>query len=211
MKLALKVLPEILIAAAITLVVTVVRLVGELQGWSSALFSTEPGGGGSPLGATWLVPFFGFWFGRRLAASGGRPASTARTLILPLLGLGVMIGGVIALIGGVEGQEMRDRMPWVFAVGGFAAFLALLGWGRAFLANLLYGLLARLPVIAVQFYAIAEDWGTHYEKVHPSLPPMTAAERGFALMMAQIGFWIPFTIVLGGVFAAFGALTARKT
>ena len=38
----------ILVPAVITLAVTLLRLVGELQDWSPALFSKAPGGGGAP-------------------------------------------------------------------------------------------------------------------------------------------------------------------
>ena len=52
----------ILVAAVITLAVTLLRLVGELQQWSSALFNREPGGGGAIVGIVWLVPVFGIYF-----------------------------------------------------------------------------------------------------------------------------------------------------
>jgi hypothetical protein len=53
------------------------ELVGELQGWSPLLFSKEAGG--SAVGISWLVVFFGAWFGWKLARAGqdqgDRPAS----------------------------------------------------------------------------------------------------------------------------------------
>ena len=54
----------ILVPAVITLAVTLLRLVGELQGWSPALFNRgdkawSPG----LVGIVWLVPVFGAWFG----------------------------------------------------------------------------------------------------------------------------------------------------
>ena len=54
--------------ALITLAVTLLRLVGELQGWSPRLFSREAGGGGALVGISWLVPVFGAWFGCKLAS-----------------------------------------------------------------------------------------------------------------------------------------------
>ena len=38
----------ILVPSVITLAVTLLRLVGELQNWSPRLFNKEPGGGGAP-------------------------------------------------------------------------------------------------------------------------------------------------------------------
>ena len=67
----------ILVPAVVTLVVTLLRLVGELQNWSPALFSRAPGGGGSLVGISWLVPIFGAWFGWVLARSGERPGASA--------------------------------------------------------------------------------------------------------------------------------------
>ena len=49
----------VLIPAVITLGVTVLRLLGELQGWSKLLFNTQPGGGGGLVGIVWLVPVLG--------------------------------------------------------------------------------------------------------------------------------------------------------
>ncbi len=49
----------ILVPAVITLAVTLLRLVGELQQWSSALFNRSAGGGGAIVGIVWLVPVFG--------------------------------------------------------------------------------------------------------------------------------------------------------
>ncbi len=63
----------ILVPAVITLAITLLRLVGELQGWSPGLFSRAAGGGGALVGISWLVPIFGAWFGWKLAKAGGAP------------------------------------------------------------------------------------------------------------------------------------------
>ena len=49
----------ILVPAVITLAVTLLRLVGELQGWSPALFNREGGGRGALVGIVWLIPVLG--------------------------------------------------------------------------------------------------------------------------------------------------------
>ena len=49
----------ILTPALITLAVTVLRLVGELQNWSPRFFSRQAGGAGAVVGIVWLVPIFG--------------------------------------------------------------------------------------------------------------------------------------------------------
>jgi len=83
----------VLIAAVITLIVTLVRLYGELHQWDPTYFSREPGGHGALVGISWLVPIFGFWFGRRLAQNGKRPASTGRALLFCVIG-GALVYGV---------------------------------------------------------------------------------------------------------------------
>jgi len=63
----------ILVPALITLVVTLLRLVGELQNWSPAFFSREAGGGGALIGIAWLVPIFGVYFALKLSRGGAAP------------------------------------------------------------------------------------------------------------------------------------------
>src|SRR5438876_8786688 len=43
------------IPALITLAITLIRLIGERQGWSKVWFNPDPGGGAAPIGIVWLV------------------------------------------------------------------------------------------------------------------------------------------------------------
>jgi hypothetical protein len=196
-------------AGVVTLIVTLARLWGELRGFDPKWFSNEAGGGLAFLGIVWLVPIFGFWFGRRLAAVGSRPRSVGSAFVLALLGLAALVGGAGYAGGSLEGEELRSAMLYITVGGPLLSLFALAAWPRAFAVNLVYAIFARVPVVLVQYLAIAKDWGTHYEKVHPKLPPMTPYERAFGLMLAQTTLWIPFTILLGTVFAALGAATRR--
>ena len=56
--------------SVVTLAVTLLRLTGELLHWSPALFSPAPGGGGSPIGISWLPPVFGVLFAIQLVRAG---------------------------------------------------------------------------------------------------------------------------------------------
>ena len=78
-----RVLPMLLVFGVLTLVVTVVRLVGELQGWDSNWFSTEAGSPMNPFGIVWLVPVAGLLFGRRLAQGVGAPTFVAGFFVPP--------------------------------------------------------------------------------------------------------------------------------
>ena len=83
----------IFIPSVITLGVTLLRLVGELQNWPAVLFSREPGGGGSIIGITWLALIFGVYFALKLARAGETPRSAGRVIGFALLGLLVTAGG----------------------------------------------------------------------------------------------------------------------
>src|SRR5262249_54704942 len=80
----------IVVPALISLAITLLRLVGELQHWSPALFSAQPGGGGALVGISWLIPVFGIYFALKLAARGEGPASIGKAL-------GLALGAVAAL------------------------------------------------------------------------------------------------------------------
>jgi len=207
----------LVVAGLVTLVVTVVRLVGELQGWDPVWFSKEQGGGMAGVGITWLVPLFGFLFGRRLAQGGSRPPFVA-SFFVPLFGLaaivaaGVLIGSRAGSDGSQpSGEDLRVYTQYLLNGAPIVALLALFAWPRACFVNLAYAVMARVPVMVVQYLdAQNPDWQTHYGKVHPGLPAMSADERLWALTQAQLGLWIPFTVLLGGACAALGAATVRK-
>ena len=75
----------ILVPAVITLAVTLLRLVGELQGWSPALFNRgDKPFSPSLVGIVWLVPVFGAWFGWKLTRAGSGPGSLGRAFGLTL-------------------------------------------------------------------------------------------------------------------------------
>ncbi len=60
--------------------VTLLRLTGELLGWSPKLFARTAGGGASPVGIVWLIPIFGIYFALRLAQTGEAPPTVGRAL-----------------------------------------------------------------------------------------------------------------------------------
>lgn len=207
------VLVPILVAGGLTLVVTGVRLYGEVQGWDPRWFNRDAGGGGALLGISWLPIVFGLWFGRRLAKAGRAPKSFGRAFVLNLVGLLALIGGVVwfgSRMEGMEGDAIRDAVPYLGYGAMGLTVLALIAWPSAFVSNLFYGVLARAPVISAQYLSIHNAWDTHYAKVHPKMPPMTPDEQAHGLLLAQLTVWLPFTILLGGLFALIGAKLSRK-
>lgn len=204
-----RIAPLLFVAAALTLVVTVVRVIGERNHWDAAWFSPEPGSLFNPFGIVWLVPVFGFLFGRRLSQSGGAPRFVTGFFV-PMFGFFAMVGAVFVVWKQFEGQEMRVALTYLFYGAPALSLLALFAWPRAFVALLAYGIVARMPVMLVQYLDVQGGWQTHYGRTHPGLGVLGAEARVWLLTLAQAGFWIPFTVTLGCAFAAVGAATVRK-
>jgi hypothetical protein len=189
----------ILVPAVITLAVTLLRLVGELQGWSPALFSRQAGGGGAVVGIVWLVFVFGAWFAWKLLDSGHAPEARWRPLVYGFLGV------LTLFVPGSTAQYLKLPTPAVFGIfviGSIAGlFVALKGWpvlGRTLVA---YGLAARIPVVVVMLVAMVANWGTHYDVAPPELPPMGTLAKWFWIgVVPQLTTWVAFTVVVGMVF-----------
>src|SRR3989442_13627778 len=95
----------IFIPSVITLAVTLLRLIGELQHWPKALFNPEAGGGGSIIGITWLALIFGVYFALKLAGTGEATPGAGRVIGYALLGFVVMFAG------GFLGFFMKIEFP----------------------------------------------------------------------------------------------------
>lgn len=200
------ILAAVLWYAALALAINLVRYYGELQQWEPAVFNTDAGGGGSPLSITFLVLPFGFLIGRRLAQNGHRPAATGKALLLQLAGIGLLVGIFVAAMQLVPDWRTKG---WVINAGALLCGLfAFVAFRRAYVACLLAGILARLPVMAIQFHAVQNDFDVHFAKGPPDAPKEDAL---FLLTMAQSVLWpFAFTTLVGGLFAVLGAATVRK-
>jgi hypothetical protein len=201
----------VLVPAVITLGVTLLRLFGELQGWSPRLFSREPGGGGALVGISWLVPLFGAWFGWKVARAGAVPARLGRALGLTFLAIVLMPAlGFAAHAAGLA--EVGLGTVLLYVVGSIVGVL--LGWrawpalGRTLLA---YAFAARVPVALIMLFAILGSWGTHYDALPPGLPPMAPLPKWLLIgLLPQMTVWIWFTVVVGGLFGLGAAALARR-
>jgi len=203
--------------AVIALAVTLLRLAGELGGWSEVWFSRETGGlvptGAVTwlIGITWLALPFGAWLAWRLVRSG---------VAAPPAGWAVLVAAsaVVALYAGTRLVPLlRLGFPGfllaIWTVGVLAAVLAWRAWpalGRVLLA---YGLLSRAVVALVMLLAMHGRWGTHYDYADmPRVQELPFWTAYFALaFVPQLVFWVAFTIVvgmLGGTLAA--ALGPRR-
>lgn len=202
----------ILVPAVITFGVTLLRLVGELQGWSPALFNKEAGGGGALVGISWLVPIFGVWFGWKLAKAGGSPGRIGPALLIAILAFALMpaIG-----FGAIKGANLN---PQGFAAFGLFVVLAFAGLALGFRAwpalgkvLLQYALAARVPVILVMLVAMLGNWGTHYDVPPPNFPEMGTLAKWFAIgVVPQLSIWIWYTVVVGMIFGIVAAAVAGR-
>jgi hypothetical protein len=202
----------ILVPAVITLAVTLLRLFGELQGWSPLFFSRAAGGGGALVGISWLVIVFGFYFGWRLARAGQPPSGLGRAFGLTVLALVVMPAlGFAARAAGLNPIGLGTL--FIFVVGAVVATLiGLRAWpalGRTLLA---YAFAARVPVAIVMLIAIYANWGTHYDvPPDPSFPAMSPLLKWFYIgFLPQMTIWIWFTVVVGSVFGITAGAIARR-
>jgi hypothetical protein len=199
----------ILVPAIITLLVTILRLVGELSDWSPLLFSREVGGGYAIVGISWLGPIFGIYFALRLAKSGHGPSSAGQAIGYPLVALAVGVAVGLGL------SQISESIFVGLVAGVLGAIVALVvlsrGWSELFKTLLAYALAARIPVVIVMFFAILGQWGTHYDAPPPDFPEMGPfATWALVGLIPQLTFWIAFTTVFGGLFGGVAAAIAGR-
>lgn len=210
----------ILIPAIVTLVVTVLRLVGELQGWNDQVFSNvAPGGEQKPgfMGIAYLVPIFGFWFGFKLRRTTGQPPHIGKAALRFFIGAVVLIGGFAACIG-LELITLPDKdspgqptgLVYSLIFIGVTAIILLSAWPKLAITLLLYGLLARIPVLIITYLAIDNGWDTHHVKLPVGTVLLDESERLAYLAMPQMTFWLIFTMLFGGLFGCLGAKLGSK-
>ena len=208
----------VLVPALITLVVTVLRLYGELHDWPELWVGTrEGGGGGGVLSITILALVFGAWFGWRLQRSGAGVASPKRALLLSLVAFGVFVGcmaglGAAGLIvfPDKEHPVAPHGAPYMFAAVLLTTAVSFVAFRRAALTLFVYGILARIPVIVVTWIAVEKGWATHYSTMAEGFITPPHDELFFNLLMPQVMFWPFFTVFAGTVTASIGALLAGK-
>jgi hypothetical protein len=203
-------IPRLIVApAVITLGVTVLRLVGELEHWSSRWFSAEPGGGGAIVGIVWLAPIFGVYFALKLVGAGEGPPSTGRAIGYAVLGL-LALGGGFFLFQVVVKTFAGAVLMWTLSAAGAA--LQFPAWRAFFKVLLAYGYAARIPVAVVMFFATQRAWKSHYTALAFPTSTMRSLEQyvWFGLF-PQLVWWVGFTVVTGSLCGCLAvAMTGRK-
>ena len=200
----------ILIPAAITLAVTLLRLVGELQHWSQLFFNASAGGGAAIVGISWLPLVFGPYFALKLSGRGEGPASSGKAIGFAVLGVAVFFAA------GFIGFGIQPVTPTKMLIGlalmAASAAVTFPAWPQFAKSLLAYGYAARIPVAIVMFFAIQGSWGTHYD----ALPPDYSGPKEFLPKFIMIGLvpqmvlWVAYTIVVGVLFGTVVAAIARR-
>src|SRR3990170_1049577 len=195
----------ILVPAAITLGVTLLRLGGELRHGPPALFSRLPGGGLALVGIAWVAPVFGAWFGYRLGRSGLAPPGKGRALGLPLAAAATffLVGWVAEKAGWAASA---NALIAVFAVGAVLALaVSIPAWPALGQLLVAYAVAARIPVAVVMLFAILAGWGTHYDAPPPVFPAMLPLRRWlWTGLLPQATIWVAYTVVVGMLFCGLG-------
>lgn len=201
----------ILIPALISLAITILRLVGELQHWSETFFNPKPGGPGSIVGIAWLAPIFGIYFAIKLSNSGQGSLSPGKGILMVILGVVLVV--VVLIIASKTLPQTSPATLLVIAVAlVVAAFLQQRPWPALFKALLLYGLAARIPVAIVMLIAINKGWGTHYDVAPPNFPETSWFMKWVLIgAIPQFLMWIPFTIISGTLFGQITAALRGKS
>lgn len=198
----------LLVPSLITLAVTIVRLVGELNHWSSAWFNPAPAGFGAIVGIVWLVPVFGIYFAFRLAAAGMEPARAGRAVGYAILGFVILAGGF--LLFQLVLKDLKG-IVLMWALAAFGGALQFYGWRELGKVLAGYAYAARVPVAMVMFLATRGGWETHYTAL-----AMPGSELGWVTQYFLFGFfpqlvwWVGFTMVVGSVFGSIAVALARR-
>jgi hypothetical protein len=202
-----------MIPAVITLGITILRLVGELEHWPKLLFNPAAGGRLAIVGISWLPIIFGPYFALKLAGAGDRPSSVGKAIGLAFAGLVlIVLGGVVA---GVTASQHPNLMLLGFLIMLVAAFIPGIGWHSLGNTLLAYAFAARIPVLIVMYLALAgnggQGWGTHYDAVDPRLAHASLAKKFvYEAFMPQMTLWIGWTVVVGSIFGVIAIAIARR-
>jgi hypothetical protein len=192
----------------ITLVVTLLRLFGELMGGPAILFG-KPDGTGAIVGITWLPFIFGPYFAVKLFDRSMKPTGFGKTIIFALVGFVILaFGGILAFTSMISftGHIAVGLLLFVVAAG-----LQYIPWHELAQTLIAYGYLARVPVAIVMYFAMRGNWHTHYNAHLPGTEQISFWTRYLYIAVApQLVMWIAFTMTVGALFGGIYAAIVRR-
>jgi hypothetical protein len=203
----------ITIPALITLVITMLRLVGEVENWPKPWFNAAVGGGYAIVGISWLPIIFGPYFALKLVGAGDRPASVGKAIGLALGGLVVLVLGIVLVAATASHPSILTVVASLVML--VAAFIPGIGWRSLGNSLVAYAFAARIPVLIVMFMAMrgngGHGWGTHYDVVPRNFPPHSFAGKFFYIaLLPQMTWWIAWTVIVGAILGIIVAAIARR-
>jgi hypothetical protein len=203
----------ITIPALITLGITILRLVGELEHWPKPLFSAAAGGGFAIVGISWLPIVFGPYFALKLAGAGDWPSSVGKAVGFAVLGLVVFVLGMFWAQSTFSHPSMLTLVAFLVML--VAAFIPGIGWRSLGNTLIAYAFAARIPVLIVMFLAMrgngGQGWGTHYDAVAPMFATASFARKFVdEAVLPQMTSWVGWTVVLGSILGVIVAALARR-
>jgi len=195
----------IMVPALITLGITILRVVGEVQHWPKPLFNPSAGGGAAIIGIAWLPFIFGPYFALKLAGAGEGPSGAGKAIGFAVLGLVLMIIGGVTLAPQIRFPGKLLVGLLLMAAGAAVQFSPWTALARTLVA---YGYAARIPVAIVMYFAIRGDWGTHYDALPPNYTgPMDFWGKYFQIgLVPQLVLWVAYTVVLGSLCGTIAAV-----
>jgi hypothetical protein len=200
----------ILVPSLITLAVTLLRLFGELRHWSARVFNPEPGGGGSILGISWLAVVFAIYFAVKVHNRYEPLERPGKAIGRTLLALALCFIGTFLMVRAVQSATIMAWIPSMI-VTGFGLYVMQFAWPAYWNVMMCYALAARIPVILVMYFAIKGNWGTHYDSPGPAFAPMDWwTEFIHTGLLPQLFLWVPYTVVLCGLFGTITAAILRR-
>jgi hypothetical protein len=203
----------IAIPALITLAITILRLVGELEQWPKPWFSNVAGGGAAIVGISWLPIIFGPWFAVKLVRAGNGPASTAKAIGFAFLSVVVLFGAGFWFDSMFHDLSYLIVIPLLLMLA--SAFIPGLAWRSLGSTLLAYAFAARIPVLVVMFLAMkgngGQGWGTHYDAVAPMFAHLSFAKKyAIEALIPQMTLWIGWTVAAGALFGTIAGAVARR-
>jgi hypothetical protein len=194
------VLKTILVPSLITLAVTLLRLFGELHKWPELFFGRSPGGSGAIVGISWLAVVFAIYFAIKLEKTGDVFARPTRSILLAILALALTFAGLMVMYTGAPNTKPAFQLAGAVIII-VALYVMRVAWPDYWRIMIAYAFAARVPVIVVMYFAIKGSWGTHYDALPPNMTfPDWYATFVQAGLIPQVFLWVPFTVVLCGLF-----------
>jgi hypothetical protein len=188
----------ILVPSLITLAITILRLVGELEQWSPLFFNRAAGGKAAIVGISWLPFIFGPYFALKLSAAGDKPKAMWKALVLIILGIALGFGGGIVGYGAPITAAKLFLGHLLIAGGVVFVFFA---WSALAKTLVAYAYAARIPVAIVMFLAMRFGWETHYSALGPGLQHLDGFWVTYTVagLLPQLVAWIWFTVMVGAL------------